>query len=122
MIPVNREMCFDIGRNYACNNSSPGNFFSGSIDDVKIWNIALTEAQVKADFHGAGSDCSSADLSCPSSTLICDDSQRKCVPDIAYRSIGTYCVLTDHCDTREGFLKLSCDKDRQTCVAASRGV
>ena len=44
------------------------------------------------------------------------------MPDIAYRSIGTYCALTDHCDTREGFLELSCDKDRFRCVAASRGV
>ena len=44
------------------------------------------------------------------------------MPDITDRAIGTFCAATAHCDTREGFLKLSCDKDRRFCVGASRGV
>jgi len=29
-----------------------GSYFNGSIDDVKIWNYALTEEQVKNEYNG----------------------------------------------------------------------
>ena len=56
--------------------------------------------------------------------LECLDSgaQKVCIPAVENRKIGSYCTQVVDCDTREGFLKLTCDTDRRYCVGASRGV
>jgi hypothetical protein len=42
----------DAGSAYISREASGGNFFDGLIDEVKIWNYALTEEQVWSEYNG----------------------------------------------------------------------
>jgi hypothetical protein len=47
---------------------------------------------------------------------------KRCVANPGKRTIGAWCDIADHCNTAEGYLKLTCDKDRNSCAGASQGV
>ena len=42
---------WDIGR---AGDSTPNAYFNGQLDDVKIWNYALSAAQIKKEFNEGG--------------------------------------------------------------------
>lgn len=56
--------------------------------------------------------------------LECTDAAvgKKCVADPGARMIGTWCDSAAHCNTLEGFLKLTCNTDENYCVGASSKV
>jgi hypothetical protein len=47
-IPVNRDVHFRIGARYAAGSDAADSTFLGAVDDVRVWNLARTEAEIQA--------------------------------------------------------------------------
>ena len=119
---------FEVGKSA----SSHIGFWQGFIDEVKLFNTALTQADVTALYQegatGVGASCSSntdcTDKPGGSKDLECRSASqgKKCVPTPANRKIGTWCGAVEHCNTQEGILKLMCNSEKNMCVGASSGI